>query len=66
VAIELWQGGRALAQIPAQLPAANESGRIQYAGALPLESIPAGSYELKVILKSGSGSLTRSAHFTIE
>ena len=66
VAVELWQGGRALAQIPAQLPAANESGRIQYAGALPLESIPAGSYELKVILKTASGSVTRSAHFSVE
>jgi hypothetical protein len=66
VAIELWQGGRALAQVPAQLGTADEAGRIQYAGALPLESIPAGSYELKVILKSGSASFTRSAQFTIE
>ena len=32
----------------------------------PLESIPAGSYELRVILKTGSGSVTRSAHFAIE
>jgi VWFA-related protein len=66
LAVELWQSGRALAQIPAQLPPADQSGRIQYAGALPLESIPAGSYELRVILKSGSGNVTRSAHFTIE
>jgi hypothetical protein len=64
--IELLQRGTSLGVIPAQLPAADASGRIQYTGALPLETIPAGKYEMKVIVKSGTAAVSRSVDFTIE
>ena len=64
--IELVQGGKVLAKMPAELPAADKEGRIQYAGGLPLEKIPAGEYEFRVTVKSGSASVTNSARFAIE
>jgi VWFA-related protein len=64
--IELVQQGRTLAQMPGELPAADATGRIQFAGGLPLESIPAGEYELKVIVTSAAKSVTRSTRLIIE
>ncbi len=64
--IELRRGGRALAQIPAQPNAPDARGRIQYVAGLPLENIPAGEYELKVIVEDGKTTLTRSGFFSIE
>ena len=64
--IELIQQGRTLAQMPGELPPADPAGRIQFAGSLPLESIPAGAYELKVIVTSAAKSVTRSTRLVIE
>jgi hypothetical protein len=64
--IELVQGGQVLARIPAELPAADPDGRIQYAGGLPLEKIPPGEYELRVTVKSGASSVANSARFAVE
>ena len=64
--IELAQGGTALGQLPVQLPAADDAGRIQYSGALPLQNIPPGQYVLKMIVRNGSATVTRSASFTVE
>jgi hypothetical protein len=64
--IELAQQGRTLAQIPGELPPADATGRIQFAGGLPLESIAAGKYELKVIVTSGAKSVSRSTPLVIE
>ena len=64
--IELAQQGRTLAQMPGELPPADATGRIQFAGGLPLESIPAGEYELKVIVTSAAKSVTRSTRLLIE
>jgi hypothetical protein len=64
--IELRQKEKALARIPAQLGAPDASGRIQYMAGLPLESIPAGEYELKVIVEDGTTTLTRSVFFSVE
>jgi VWFA-related protein len=63
--LELSQQGQTLAQLPAELPAADATGRIQFAGGLPLQSIPPGAYDLKVIVTSGSKSVARSAHLVI-
>lgn len=46
--IELRQDNRTLARLPADLPKSDESGRIEYLAGLPLEKIPAGSYELRI------------------
>ncbi len=64
--IELRQQGRTLAQIPGDLPAPDASGRIQYMAGLPLEKIPAGSYELRITVSDGTTNETRSGYFTVE
>ncbi|HEU4387992.1 MAG TPA: hypothetical protein VFV34_09365, partial [Blastocatellia bacterium] len=64
--IELRQKGSALGQIPAELPPADDAGRIQYSGRLPLENFPPGQYELRMSVKSGATSVTRSVTFSVE
>jgi VWFA-related protein len=64
--IELAQRGQTLAQMPAQLPAADAQGRIQYAGGLPLTSIPPGEYEMRVVIKLGGKSVSRSTRFAVQ
>jgi VWFA-related protein len=64
--IELLQKGKPLAQIPAELNPPDAKGRIQYVAGLPLESIPPGEYELKVIVEDGKTTLTRSGFFSVE
>ncbi|MFL6335793.1 MAG: VWA domain-containing protein [Pyrinomonadaceae bacterium] len=66
LSIELRQQGRTLARLPGEMPEADASGRIQYVAGLPLEKIPAGSYELKVTVSDETTSVTRSGYFTIE
>jgi hypothetical protein len=41
--IEVYRGGKPAGQVIQPLPAPDSTGRIQYAGALPLSSFPAGS-----------------------
>lgn len=64
--VEVIQNGRSLAQVPAELPAADEQGRVKYASALPLDNFQPGSYELRVTVKGGQSSLSRSAQFNLE
>jgi VWFA-related protein len=59
--LELIQNGNPLAQVPLQLNTADASGQIQQVDRLPLENIPAGTYELRVIVKQGSEQVFRSA-----
>jgi VWFA-related protein len=59
-AIELLQNGQRVSQIPMPLPAADLSGRIQQAGRLPIDQIPAGTYELRVIVKQGNDQIART------
>jgi VWFA-related protein len=64
--VEVIQNDRSLGQIPAELPAADEQGRVKYASALPLDNFPPGSYELRVTVKDGQSSLSRTAQFNVE
>jgi VWFA-related protein len=64
--IEVIQNGHSLGQIPAELPAADDQGRVKYASALPLDNFQPGSYELKVTVKDGQSSLSRAAQFNLE
>jgi VWFA-related protein len=63
--IEVYRGGQGAGRVTASLPAPDAAGRIQYAGALPLQSFPAGSYTLKVTATTGSGIDSRQASFTV-
>ena len=64
--IELRQHNRTLARIPGELPRSDASGRIQYLAGLPLEKIPAGSYELRITVGDETTSATRSVYFKVE
>jgi VWFA-related protein len=63
--IELLREGRVLAQMPGDMPDADASGRIQFVSGLPLEKIPAGSYELKITVSGETASVSRSRSFSI-
>jgi hypothetical protein len=63
--IEVQQGSRAVARTTSVLPAPDASGRIQHAGAVPLQSLAAGSYALKVTVGDGVASDSRVAPFTV-
>jgi VWFA-related protein len=63
---EILQNRRGIAKTSAQLPAADDHGRIKYAGALPLDSFQPGSYELKVTVSDNHTSVSRSTQFRIE
>ncbi len=64
--LEIVQSGKSLAKLPLPLPAADASGRIQFASALPLDSLIVGSYELKISVSDGKTVVSRSVAFTIE
>jgi hypothetical protein len=63
--IELRQQDRTLAQMPGDLMKPDLSGRIQYLAGLPVEKLPAGSYELRIIVSDGTTKVTQSAYFAI-
>lgn len=66
MSIELAQAGQPLGQLPIQLPAPDQSGRIQYTGTIPLDAFPPGEYELKASVTDGVTKATRSEHFTVQ
>jgi hypothetical protein len=64
--LEILQSGKPLAKLPLPLPAADASGRIQFASALPLDSLSAGGYELKISVTDAKSAISHSAAFTVE
>jgi VWFA-related protein len=64
--LNLLQNGHLVANIPVDLPKSDINGRIQFIGALPLERIPVGSYELKATVHNDNESVTRSNFFTLD
>jgi VWFA-related protein len=66
MSIELAQKGQALGQLPIQLPAPDQSGRIQYTGTIPLDAFPPGEYELKAMVTDGTTKAMRSERFTVQ
>ena len=63
--IEVLKAGQPVGRVTADLPAADANGRIQYAGSLPIQTFPPGSYQLKVTATDGSGFDTHETPFTI-
>ncbi|HYK89210.1 MAG TPA: VWA domain-containing protein [Acidobacteriota bacterium] len=52
--LQIFLEGNSLAELPADLPAVDPQGRIQYTGTLPTNSFAPGQYELKVVITHGS------------
>lgn len=63
--VELRQKDQTLARMPGDLMKPDLSGRIQYLAGLPLEKLPAGSYELRITVSDGTTTASRSAFFRI-
>lgn len=61
---ELLRNGQALAQAPVDLASAN-GARLQHVGRLPIGTLSAGTYELRIRVAHGRGELSRSAFFTL-
>jgi hypothetical protein len=59
------RNGRAVGQFSYNLPAADQTGRIQYASAIPLDKFQPGEYELKVAVQDGPRRATRSERVLI-
>jgi VWFA-related protein len=59
--LQLLLNDSPVAQLPLPLAAVDAAGRIQQVGRLPLDQVPAGTYELRVIVKQGQTQITRSA-----
>ena len=66
MSIELAQAGQSLGQLPVQLLAPDQNGRIQYTGTIPLDAFPPGEYELKATVSDGVTKATRSSRFTVQ
>lgn len=58
--LELVQNGRTLAALPLPLDQPDSAGRIQQVGRLPTAAVPAGTYDLRVIITQGSQQIVRS------
>lgn len=59
-ALDLVQNGKSVALVPLPLSSADSNGRIQQLGRLPIANLPAGTYELRAIVKQGSEQISRS------
>jgi hypothetical protein len=64
VVVQLLRNGEALAEAPVILPPST-AGRVQHVGRLPISGLPAGTYELRIVVKDAGGDLSRTAFFTL-
>jgi len=64
--LEVLQNNKSVAKVPLKLGAPDAKGRIQYASALPLDSLSAGSYELKISVSDAKSTVSRSTVFALE
>jgi hypothetical protein len=62
---QLLRNGLAIAQTPLQLPAAKGS-RVQQVARIPIDALPAGTYELRIRVTAEGQEVARSAFFTLQ
>jgi VWFA-related protein len=62
---QLLRNGLAVAEAPVELPPATAS-RVQQVSRLPIASLPAGTYELRIRVMHKGQELSRSAFFTLQ
>jgi hypothetical protein len=64
--LQVTQGKTMVADFPLKLGAPDAQGRIAYASALPIDGLNPGTYVLKITVKDGQNSVSRSQTFTVE
>jgi VWFA-related protein len=62
--VQLMRNGLALAEAPLPLSVAG-GAHVQHVGRLPIASLPAGTYELRIRVMSGGREMSRTAFFTL-
>jgi hypothetical protein len=62
---ELLKDGQVIAESPLALPPPT-SGRTQHVGRLPVDKLPAGTYELRITVTANAHALARSTFFTLQ
>jgi VWFA-related protein len=63
--LNLLNNGTPLAQLPLPLGAADQRGRIQQAGRLPIDQLAPGTYELQIVVRQGNTQLSRNTMLRI-
>jgi len=63
--LEILQSGRTVGRLYNDLPAPDQTGRIQYASAISLEKLQPGDYELRVSVQNAKSRAVNSTRFTI-
>jgi VWFA-related protein len=65
-AVEILRGqGESVVRMEMPVPPPDANGRVQLAGSLPIGTLEAGAYWLRVTLDDGVGRATRAASFTL-
>jgi hypothetical protein len=64
-ALDLVNNGKVLAQLPLPLAAPDAAGRIQQTGRLPIDQLPPGTYELRVVIRQGTSQIARTTTLRI-
>lgn len=64
--LELFEGGKQLAQAPLPLAAAGENGQIANVSRIPLDALSPGRYELRVRVDQGTQTASRVLAFQLE
>jgi hypothetical protein len=61
---DLLRNGELIASAPVDLPRW-AGGRVQRVGRLPIGRLPAGTYELRIVVTRAGRELSRTAYFTL-
>jgi hypothetical protein len=61
---QLLHNGRTVAEGPVPL-APPVAGIVQHVGRLPIGTLPAGTYELRILVNDGPHDVSRTAYFTL-
>jgi hypothetical protein len=63
--MELSKEGEVVGAVSPELPAANERGEIPFIASFPVEKFPSGQYELRAIVRQGTGASEERTVFSV-
>ncbi len=66
VEIQLMQDGKAIGGGALELPAVDKDGRIPYVATIPIETLPAGQYQVKVTARQGTTGRAEQTLFQVQ
>ena len=64
--LELLRNAQVMAQVPLTLDAVDGQGRIQQVSRIPIDQLPAGTYELRIVVRDGRAAVNKTAQFRID